>query len=745
MTRSPQRPGRWIAIVAVALAAAVLWTGFGLHYAVRSEIVALLDRVGANVFHTYRAAGEHLNEEDRERVAALPEVALAAGEGSSVTGYVPGSPHALTYFEVSPEYLNLMRLRFALGEGFATGEKVAVLGAEVARVLYPDADPVGTELEGLRIVGVLEPIPADDSVRERLNRRVLVPLGAAPVVVYGGGRRVGYFALWIRPSGSIDAAIRAVGDALPGATAVRLSHRYAWAFAMEERANRFLLFATGGLFLLAGTIVAGTLSLASLAGRRGLGVRRAVGARRADIARLTMLDALRLSAGAGLLGILLATAAFPIASRLGLPLRFGPLHAAVLPLLVLLGALAAGLPAWKSTRLSPVDALAARDPSAQTGRKLDRGLLIVAASAAIGAFGLYVFCVLGSTTLRNLDTVWGDIDERTLLVSAPAESILYPPDITAADRDLLEAIDELELVVLSGKAGIRSVSGIDRLGLTLAGVGPGYEDLGLFHFLKGRDLTGEEIASGAKVVILSAGLSMEVFGDESAIGETIRLDHKVFRVVGVYTGAMALHTTGAWMVAPYSCLELWPGSDLDASFWVRVEKGCDPALATTEIVEAFRNRYPGKADVSVLSPHAEMAPIRDNLAGIAFRLALLIGAALLLAAASTFNLVRFHMALRERELGIRRAIGAAEGGITGLGTRWGLRVGLLAATIGLIAGVLGVRPLAQLLHMEVTSLSPIHLAIAGLATIGIASAAGAWAGWLASRPTPATSLRRGRR
>ena len=572
-----------------------------------------------------------------------------------------------------------------------------------------------------------------------------MPSGAAPVVVYGGGRRTGYFALWIRPIGSIHEAIRAVTEALPGITATTLSSRYAWAFSMERRANRFLLFATAGLFLIAGTIVTGTLSLSSLASRRQIGVRLAVGARRADVARLALFDALRLSIGAALLGILVGTSAFPIASRLGVHLCLGPLHGAVLPLLAGLGVFAALLPAWQSARLSPVSALAVRDPFARSDRGLDRGLLIVGLSSAIAAFGLYVFLVLGGTMIRDLDTVWGEIDERTVLVTAPNQSILYPPDLAPADLDLLEAIDGLELVVLSGWAGIRTVSGADRPATAVTGVGPGYEALDLFHFVEGRDLTGEEVASGARVVILSDILATELFGEENPTGKTTRLDNKVFRVVGVYTGVMAMNTLGVSIAVPHDCLELWPGPDLNAQFWVRVAPDGNPARAATEIVEAFRARYPGKADVSIVSPYASLAPYREHLMRIGARLALLVGAALSLATAATFTLVRFHLALRERELAIRRAVGAAECRIVLLGMCWGLRVAVLAAAIGLAAGALSVRLLAQLLYMDANPISIPRLAITGLTTIGVGAAAGAWAGWLASRPAPAVSLRRARR
>ena len=744
MRRRSSRPGVWIARTAVALAAVSLWIGFGLHYAVRGEIRHLLDRIGGNVFYVYHEGGtvEGFREEDRVRVASLPEVAEAAGESATTTGYVPGATYALTYFEVSAEYLSVMRLEFTQGRGFSSDDRgVAVLGSEVAHVVFGNEDPVGQYLEGLRIVGVLAALPEDDTVREPLSRRVLVPLGAAPRGALGAARMTSYWALWIRPTGSIDAAIRAIDRLIPDLHVARLSTRYGWAFAAERTANRFLLFSTAGLFVLAGTIVAGTLSLSSLSRRWEIGVRRAVGARGTSIARLVVRDGLALTLGGGLIGVLLAFAAFPLVARFDISLELGVLHLAVLPLLVALGLLSGLVPAVRSARLSPSEALAARTGDGDEGRALGAGFFVIAVSAAIAAYALYAFLVLGGETLCLLDALSGDIDERTLLASPPRQSILYPPELTPEDRVALDTLSDIELVVVTGSRRLRSINGVNRLGLSLTGVGPGYEDLKLFQILAGRDLTAEEIEAGTKSVLLSDLLAHEVFGERDPVEQMILLDGRAFRVVGVYSSPLPILSTAPVIVAPYDALELLSGPPHAAGFWVRAAPDADLKGVSARIVDAFRERYPGNADVAIHVPAAAIAGIRQDLDGIARRLALLIGAALLLGAANVFHLIRFRLALRRRELAIRRAVGATNAAIVRLGAAQGLLVGIIAAAIGLAAGVATVRPLAGSLGMEVAAISPRYLAATFAALLAIGAAAGGSAGWLASRGTPATALR----
>jgi putative ABC transport system permease protein len=742
--RQPVRSGTWIATIAVALAAAVLWVAFGLHYAIQGQIAVLLDRIGANVFYVHHE--DHRNAgftaEDLARVSALPEVATAAGEGATSTAYLPGAAYALTFFEASAEYLDLMRLPFAYGEGFQGDERhVAVLGAEVARVVFGNVNPVGQQLEGLRIVGVLPPVPEDDTVRGRLNRRILVPLGASPVRM--PRRDSTYWALWIRPSGSIGAAVRAVASEIPDLRVVRLSKRYSWTFSAQQMANRLLLFATGGLFALAGTIVAATLFLSSLSRRREIGVRRAVGAREANIAWLVVRDAIVLTLGAGLIGILISLAAFPIADRFGISLEFGLLHLSVLPLLVVLGIGSSLLPAVRSLRIAPVRALAARGllfgPRCLSGG----GFVVVAASAAIGACALYVFLLIGAQTLRSLDTLWGEIDERTLLVSAPRNSILYPPNLTGDDRDVLDGILDLELVVVTGDASVDSLPGWDKPGIALTGVGPGYDRLNLFHIAAGHDLTAEEIATGTQSIVLSQTAATELFGTEDAIGRSIQADGNEFQVVGVFSSALTALTWPTQMVAPYGCLARWPDAPREAAFWVRAASSADPTVTADRIVDAFRSRYPGRADVATVAPAATIAVFRTDLAAISHRLTLLIAAALLLGGANTNSLVRLYLAQRTRELGIRRAVGANGMAIVRFGVERGLRVAAIATVIGLACGVAVVEPLAGTMKLDVAAISVSRMLITCVAQLLLGGAAGAAAGWLAACGTPAAALRRG--
>ncbi|TFH08019.1 MAG: FtsX-like permease family protein [Candidatus Atribacteria bacterium] len=743
MTRRVRRPGQWIAMTAVALATAVLFVAFGLQQAVEDELAALLEQIGANVFYFYLEDHTPFDDEDRATITALPEVELAAGEGSTSSIRDPRNEYSLTYMQVSDGYLELMRLPLSSGEAFSSeSQQGVVLGAEVARVVFGDSDPVGQEIDDLPIVGVLEAISEDDTIRSKLNRRILTPVGMAPRSVTRD-REAPYWALWARPSGSVDDAIQAIQRVFPDMHTTYAAERYERAFTLERQVNRILLAASFGLFLLAATIVSGTLTLASLSDRREIGIRVAVGAQGRNIMGLLARDALSLVLGAGIAGIALGLIAFLFANVWGISLRLGGIHLAIIPLLCLLGLVSSLVPGWQSARLSPVRAMSARGLDQGRHRKMAAGFVVVAVSAALGACALYLFLFMGTAADTALGNFIGEVDDRTFVVSPPKQSILYPPRFTADDALALELVPGIESVVTIGSATSAFNDVPELEGHTVRVVGEGYADLQLLPILAGRDLTAAEISADSPVAILSSDAAFRLFGEDDPLGQTVVANAVSYTVFGVFTSAAVAIPMGTWMVVPYGSF-IEPVTRYGHVFWVHVSPEVDLESTSESIRQTLRQRHPGRADAVISTPDAAIAETRALLQGISYRLALLIAVALFLAAANTFNLIRFHLALQRRELGIRRAVGAVDLSIMWFGGKQGLRIAVVATALGLCCGVLSAGLLRTAMSLTSTAVSPAHLAIASAVIIGLGLLAGGVAGWMATRGSPADALRKGR-
>jgi putative ABC transport system permease protein len=299
------------------------------------------------------------------RVAELQ--ADAAGRSAPVIalGTTPGYAEAAR--------LELGAGRFLADLDVADRKRVAVLGASVARALFPLQSPLGESVrlggDWYRVVGTLQerasPRTRAAAIRARdLNRAVIVPL---PALDRGGDRQ---------PEGVDEIVFRlASADGVAAAAGVAQALvRRATGTAPEvvvpreilrqrERTQRVFNVVTGAvaaISLLVGGIGIMNIMLASVAERtREVGVRRALGARRRDVAAQFLVESSLLTVTGGLFGSALGlVGAVLIQTFAGWPTAVHPLMLAA----ALVVALGVGIgfgfyPAWHAAGLDPVEAL----------------------------------------------------------------------------------------------------------------------------------------------------------------------------------------------------------------------------------------------------------------------------------------------------------------------------------------------------------------------------------------------------
>ncbi len=300
------------------------------------------------------------------RVAELP--AEAGGRGAAVTA-----------IGTTPAYRDATRLELAAGRfladlDVADRKRVAVLGASVARALFPLGSPLGESLrlggDWYQVIGVLEgrasPRGRGAAIRGRdLNRSVLVPLSALD---RGADRRPdGVDEIVFRvdsPEGVVPAAGIAqalVGRATGGDPLEVVVPREI--LRQRERTQRIFNVVTGAvaaISLLVGGIGIMNIMLASVAERtREVGVRRALGARRRDVASQFLVESSILTLTGGVLGSALGlVGAVLIQAFAGWPTAVHPLMLAAALVVALSVGIGFGLyPAWHAAGLDPVEAL----------------------------------------------------------------------------------------------------------------------------------------------------------------------------------------------------------------------------------------------------------------------------------------------------------------------------------------------------------------------------------------------------
>jgi len=258
------------------------------------------------------------------------------------------------------------------------GRKVAVIGREVARTLFPDEEPLGQwiEVQGVsfRVVGVFHAAVASDD-GDRLESTVHVPLETFRRVFHTGDE-VRWFALLAAEG--VDAAVvdRQVKSTLgrlhgvhPDDTQAMGSYNKAAEYARLQNlfaGIRWLVWVVGTATLASGVIGVSNILLIVVRERTSeIGLRRALGATPSSIVGMIVGEAVVLTGVSGIVGVLTGTVLIEVAAMsigpdnpdYGQPgIDVGVVLVASL-VLVVAGAVAGLMPARRALAIEPVTAL----------------------------------------------------------------------------------------------------------------------------------------------------------------------------------------------------------------------------------------------------------------------------------------------------------------------------------------------------------------------------------------------------
>jgi ABC-type antimicrobial peptide transport system permease subunit len=246
----------------------------------------------------------------------------------------------------------------------------------MARIFYPSKDPIGQRLKWgatpespnpwMTVVGVVADIK-QESLHETTMPMTFTPLAQEPDPSVA--HPFGFFRAMnvaVRTSGDPAAVVSAVrrqiaeiDPALP-VSDLRTMEETIRESAAPQRFSTSMLGAFAALALLLATLgIAGVVAYSAAQRTREIGLRIALGATRVTILRLALREGLLYSA----LGLLAGVGAALGLTRLmgsllyGVPANDPMTFAGVITLIALVAALASLLPAYRATRVNPVQAL----------------------------------------------------------------------------------------------------------------------------------------------------------------------------------------------------------------------------------------------------------------------------------------------------------------------------------------------------------------------------------------------------
>jgi putative ABC transport system permease protein len=540
----------------------------------------------------------------------------------------------------------------------------------------------------------------------------------------------------------------------------------------------WVLLGTVGIVLLIACANVANLFLVRAEGRQQeLAIHAALGAGRGRIGWELLSESLALALLGGVAGLFLADAGIRTLVAVapeGLP-RINEINidgstlAFTVVISIVAGLLFGLLPVFKFTRPHLASALkeGGRGSSDGRSRHRARNTLVVAEIA------LAVVLLVGSglmmrtfQAMRRVDPGFTSPEQvLTLRVSIPESLIADKAQVARTHEQIVRRIEQIAGVTSVGLSSSITMDGFDSNDPIFVEDFPGpggrlppmrrfkwvgeryFETMGN-RLIAGRTITWNDVYTQAPVVVVTENFAREFWKDPSAaVGRRVRNNpaNPWRTIVGVVADARddgVARAAPAIMYWPMMMSDFWDQALMvqrNMGYVVRTGRADSPTLLK-EIQHAV---WSVNANLPVARVRTLDQLRAESMAQTSFALVMLgiaAGVALLLGIVGIYGVISYVATQRTREIGIRIALGAAHGDVTGLF----LRQGLLLAGAGIILGVIasaGVTRVMSTLLFGVSAMDPLtYVAV----TVGLGATA-LLASYIpaarAARVDPATALR----
>ena len=455
-----------------------------------------------------------------------------------------------------------------------------------------------------------------------------------------------------------------IGDAMQG---------YVWAIA--------------GLAIIIGGVTMTNAQLMSVYERtREIGVLRAVGWSKGRVLRMVLAESLIVGILGGVLGVGMAWGLLVLFSDVfqmfgATSTSIGPeLLAQALITVFTLGLVGGLYPAWRASRLEPVEALRYEGGSSGKGvKRLPFGGMATQSLWQRTTRTLLTLITIGLTvgSILTLESVINGIStEMTRMLSgSDVEIVIRQADI--ADTSL-SAIDERVADRIAALPEVYSVSGmvmnavmLPESGgfLIMLGYAPNEYAIQSFNIIEGQSLTSNH-------QIILGRVAAEANNKE--VGETMDVSGQRFKIVGIYENGVGLEDMSG--VITLRDAQAFAGRPRKVTM-LMVDLS-DPR-DTTALVEEINQSFP-EIHASAGGEFVEQMPDMENadgmLNGISF-LALIVGGL------GVLNTMLMSILERTREIGVLRALGWGKREILGLILREALILGVLGGIASILIGI----------------------------------------------------------